>query len=83
MSDKSAITKLGLLKLNVANKQRESGGREYDEFFAEIDKTLAHVKAYQVPKFKFLWGIEITPVTRTTVVTFITGSFSALSISML
>jgi hypothetical protein len=44
----------------------------------ELDNTIKVLKSYELPKYQFLWGIDINMTTKNTVVTFIGTTFTAL-----
>jgi hypothetical protein len=51
----------------------------YKPYLNQIDTIRKLVESYQLPKFKFLWGIDITMASKNTVITFITSGFVAIA----
>ena len=56
-------------------KQRE-GTNQYDLYLKEIKSVKSIVDKYVVPKYKFLWGIELSVTSKNSIITFIGSGFS-------
>jgi hypothetical protein len=66
------------LKVNLEHLQELKKTKRYEGFIAQIDDTIKLVQNHVLPKFKFLWGIEITSATRTALLTLIGGAFGSI-----
>ena len=73
------LSKLGLLQLNVEMLRQQHGSNKYDAFLAEIKSVKSIVERYVVPKYKFLWGLELSVTTKNSIITFLGTGFTLLT----
>jgi hypothetical protein len=58
--------------------KQQHGSNKYDEFLAEIKSVKSIVERYVVPKYKFLWGLELSVTSKNSIITFLGSGFSLL-----
>jgi len=84
--DAGCKKKLGLLDFNVEllSKATQDPAKRAQmlKFREELASIIALVEKYQIPKYKFLWGIEISPTVKNTIVGSISTSLLALTLSV-
>ena len=59
--------------------RQQHGSNKYDAFLAEIKSVKSIVERYVVPKYKFLWGLELSVTTKNSIITFLGTGFTLLS----
>ncbi len=85
--DEGCKQKLQLLDLDVEilakNTQDLIKMEAYASFREELKSTIELVDRFKIPKYKFLWTIEISPTIKNTIILFLTSSLTGFGISVL
>ena len=71
------------LKIMIKDCEDESLKLQYISFQEELEATLSLVEAFEIQKYRFFFGIEVSSKMRTTMVTIISSTLTGIGFALL